>query len=93
MDIIDLNSNPYFIKINYYLHSLNQILFEQHAGRPKFKITEHPDGYSMQIGFTGYYMRIRYTDSDNSLDFNIMGYKGSVKYKLNYGNYGKHYIN
>jgi len=52
------------------------------VGRPKFKITEHPDGYSMQLGFSGYYMRIRYTESDHSLDFNIMGYKGSVKYRL-----------
>lgn len=51
------------------------------VGRPKFKITEHPDGYSMQLGFSGYYMRIRYTD-DNSLDFNIMGYKGSAKYRM-----------
>ena len=46
----------------------------------------------MQVGFTGYYMRVRYSDSDNSLDFNIMGYKGSVKYKLDDYYSGKHYI-
>jgi len=50
-------------------------------GRPKLKITEHPDGYSMQIGYTGHYMRFRYTYSDHSLDFNIMDYKGSVQFK------------
>ena len=35
----------------------------------------------MQFGFNGYYMRIRYYHIDNSIDFNIMDYKGSVKYK------------
>ena len=38
----------------------------------------------MQMGFSGYYMRIRYTESDNSLDFNIMGYKGSVNFRSKY---------
>jgi len=50
-------------------------------GRPKLKITEHPDGYSMQMGYTGHYMRFRYTYSDHSLDFNIMDYKGSVQFR------------
>ena len=35
----------------------------------------------MQIGYTGHYMRFRYTYSDHSLDFNIMDYKGSVQFK------------
>ena len=52
-------------------------------GRPKFKITEHPDGYSIQFGMAGYYMRGRYTASDNSIDFNIMDHKGSIKYVIN----------
>jgi len=51
--------------------------------RPKFKITEHPDGYSIQFGMAGYYMRGRYTTSDNSIDFNIMDHKGSIKYVIN----------
>jgi len=50
-------------------------------GRPKLKITEHPDGYSMQMGYTGKYIRFRYTYSDHSLDFNIMGFKGSVNFR------------
>ena len=33
----------------------------------------------MQIGYSGNYMRMRYTDSDNSVDFNFMDYKGSAK--------------
>jgi len=51
------------------------------VGKPKFKISEHPDGYSMQLGFSGHYMRMRYTDSANSIDFNFMDYKGSAKLK------------
>jgi len=50
-------------------------------GRPKLKITEHPDGYSMQMGYTGKYIRFRYTYSDHSLDFNIMDYKGSFNFR------------
>lgn len=49
-------------------------------GRPKFKISEHPDGYSAQFGFEDYYMRARYTISDNSIDFNVMDWKGSAKF-------------
>ena len=37
----------------------------------------------MQIGYTGQYMRFRYTYSDHSLDFNIMNYKGSVQFRGN----------
>ena len=41
----------------------------------------------MQIGYTGQYMRFRYTYSDHSLDFNIMNYKGSVQFRGNYDTY------
>ena len=57
-------------------------------GRPKFKISEHPDGYSAQLGFQGHYMRIRYTKSDHSIDFNVFDYKGSIKYKVTDYAYG-----
>lgn len=49
-------------------------------GRPKFKISEHPDGYSAQFGFKDDYIRARYTISDNSIDFNVMDWKGSAKF-------------
>ena len=49
-------------------------------GKPKLKISEHPDGYSIQAGLKGYYMRLRFTNVDNSIDFNILDHKGSVKY-------------
>jgi len=49
-------------------------------GRPKFKISEHPDGYSAQFGYEDYYARARYTLKDNSIDFNIMNWKGSAKF-------------
>lgn len=58
-------------------------------GSPKFKLSQHPDGYSMQIGMSGFYMRAQYSDVDKSVDFSISDYKGSVKYKLpNYRNPG-----
>ena len=75
-----------------YFHCFNIITLEyvnypyltsNFLGRPKFKITEHPDGYSIQFGMAGYYMRGRYTTSDNSIDFNIMDHKGSIKYVIN----------
>lgn len=58
-------------------------------GRPKFKLSQHPDGYSMQIGMSGLYMRAQYSHVDNSVDFSISDYKGTIKYQLpNYRNPG-----
>lgn len=48
-------------------------------GRPKFKLSQHPDGYSMQIGMSGLYMRARYSHVDHSVDFSIADYKGRIK--------------
>ena len=36
------------------------------------------------MGYTGKYIRFRYTYSDHSLDFNIMGFKGSVNFRSKY---------
>ena len=36
----------------------------------------------MQFGMHGFYGRARYSDVDNSVDFTISDYKGSIKYKL-----------
>jgi len=52
-------------------------------GRPKFKLSQHPDGYSMQIGMSGMYMRVQFSNADNSVDFSISDYKGTVKYRAN----------
>jgi len=51
-------------------------------GRPKLKISQHPDGYSFQLGYSGYFMRARFDDIGNSIQFTIMDYKGSIKYAV-----------
>merc|ERR1740124_1226271 len=54
-------------------------------GRPKFKLSQHPDGYSMKIGLSemGLYMRVQFSNADNSVEFTIDDYKGTVKYRAN----------
>ena len=70
----------------YFLLSCHSLFISLFAGRPKFKISQHPDGYSVQIGHQGYYMRVRHTSSyghlGDSIDFSIMDYKGSIKYRV-----------
>ena len=43
----------------------------------------------MQFGMHGFYGRARYSSVDNSVDFTLSDYKGSVKYKLNAMRHGK----
>ena len=52
-------------------------------GRPKFKISQHPEGYSMQVGVSGYYMQLRFTNNGSSFHFDILNHKGSVRYRVN----------
>lgn len=52
-------------------------------GSPKFKVSQHPDGYSLQIGMGGMYIRARFSFADNSVDFAFSDYKGTAKYRAN----------
>ena len=50
-------------------------------GRPKFKVTEHNDGWSVYLGYgNNRYIQFRYGDIP-SIDFNILNHKGSFKIK------------
>ena len=49
-------------------------------GYTRLKISEHPDGYSIQAKVKGYFMRARFNNADNSIDFNIEDNQGSIKY-------------
>jgi len=51
-------------------------------GNPKFKVSQHPDGYSIQVGVDRYFMRMRFSNIDNSIDFSILDYKGSLTYRV-----------
>ena len=52
------------------------------SGNPKFKVSQHPDGYSIQVGVDRYFMRMRFSKIDNSIDFSILDYKGSLTYRV-----------
>ena len=49
-------------------------------GYTRLKISEHPDGYSLQAKVKGYFMRVRFTNADNSIYFNIEDNEGSIKF-------------
>jgi len=51
-------------------------------GNPKFKVSQHPDGYSIQVGVDRYFMRMQFSSIDNSIDFSILDYKGSLTYRV-----------
>ena len=52
-------------------------------GKPKFKLSQHPDGYSVEVALMGHSMSLNYTESQNrdakSLHFNMFDYSGNVK--------------
>ena len=50
------------------------------TGYTRLKISEHQDGYSLQAKVKGYFMRVRFTNADNSIYFNIEDNEGSIKF-------------
>ena len=73
---------------NNYLNIRYIYFIDRFPGRPKLKISEHPDGYSAEIGYMGHYMRFRWSTAHHTLDFNLLNHKGSVKMD-NFFNQGK----
>ena len=84
--LVNLNNIiPIFRSRNYSMIRIVDYVFKKvgFLGRPKFKISQHPEGYSMQVGVSGYYMQLRFTNNGSSFHFDILNHKGSVRYRVN----------
>ena len=52
------------------------------SGKPKFKVSQHPDGYSAEGTLMGQSINLNYTNHEQTASFNIFDYSGNVKIQI-----------